>query len=276
MSSHGVRRRIAASPFARAAAFPVRLGQVARFNGRKIAQSSRWLITSREHTNYTYDLTAKNSEYLAWWCSTVSGESYGACRDWLAEITEDGELVERVEKATRGARRRGLSDPTPRFGRRAGWYCLVRALKPSHIVETGTDKGLGSLVLARALQRNGSGQLTTIDINDDSGYLITSVADLPVSRRIGDSVSIIRELDSVELFIHDSDHSYVHEMAEYRAIEEVLAPSGLVLSDNAELTSALSDWSKNCGRRFLYFAEEPENHWYPGGGIGASLTLGSR
>ena len=34
------------------------------------------------------------------------------------------------------------------YGRRLGWYALVRALKPRTVVETGADKGLGSCVLA--------------------------------------------------------------------------------------------------------------------------------
>lgn len=270
MDSVRLRRKLAASRWARVAAFPVRAGQVTRFNALNIAASTKWLFTSREHTNYTYHLTSKNLDYLAWWCSVVSGTSIAKCRTWIDEINTDDELKTRIARSTSKALRRGLSDDVPRFGRRAGWYCLVRATEPEHVVETGTDKGIGSLVLARALERNGHGRLTTIDINEDSGYMLAEAPAGLISRRIGDSVSIIRELEDINLFLHDSDHSHVHEAAEFEAVSPCLAPGALVLSDNSELTSALSDWAGTTNRRFLYFAEEPLDHWYPGGGIGAS------
>src|SRR5690606_39568112 len=42
---------------------PVR---VARHDARMIGTSLRWLFTSREHHNYTYDLTPLNRSHLAW------------------------------------------------------------------------------------------------------------------------------------------------------------------------------------------------------------------
>jgi hypothetical protein len=41
-----------------------------------------------------------------------------------------------------------------------------------------------------------------------------------------------------------------------------------VLSDNAHATYALMTWAEATGRQFSYFAEQPADHWYPGGGIG--------
>ena len=48
----------------------------------------------------------------------------------------------------------------------------MRATKPKIVVETGTEKGLGSLVLAEALIKNESGRLITIDMEPSSGLLI--------------------------------------------------------------------------------------------------------
>jgi predicted O-methyltransferase YrrM len=47
-------------------------------------------------------------------------------------------------------------DVVVEFGRRLGWYILVRSQKPRIIVETGVDHGVGSLVLTSALLRNKS------------------------------------------------------------------------------------------------------------------------
>jgi len=44
-----------------------------------------------------------------------------------------------------------------------------------------------------------------------------------------------------------------------------------VLSDNSHATTELAKWSLRQGRRFMYFAEEPLDHWYPGAGIGVSM-----
>src|SRR5690606_28957548 len=122
-------------------------------------------VTSREHTNYTYDLSDLNRTYLAWFVANVAGIDVAEARGYLDEVFEDRELARHVIDATMASARRGLADPVARIGRRAGWYALVRATRPRHIVETGTDKGLGAVVLAAALLRNGTGRLTTIDIN---------------------------------------------------------------------------------------------------------------
>ena len=141
-------------------------------------------------------------------------------------------------------------------------------------METGTDKGLGSCVLASALMRNGSGRLTTLDVNPDSGYLIVGRYADAVDRVVGDSVSAIGTGNSpVDVFLHDSLHTYEHERAEFDAVENRLAGGAVVLTDNADVTDALLDWTSEHGRHFLYFAEKPEKHWFPGGGIGASFDV---
>jgi predicted O-methyltransferase YrrM len=127
------------------------------------------------------------------------------------------------------------------------------------------------VVIAAALLRNGKGHLTTMDINPDSGFLISGrYADVTQIAR-GDSVELISILtEPIDLFIHDSDHSAAHEASEYAAVASHLAPSALVLSDNSHITSELPDWAESTGRTFTFFREEPEDHWYQGAGIGAA------
>jgi len=137
------------------------------------------------------------------------------------------------------------------------------------VVETGTDKGLGSCVFASALLRNGRGRLITVDVNPESGYLIDGPYAEVVERVIGDSITFLRGMDTpVDLFLHDSWHTLQHEMAELGAVR--LAPGAVVLSDNAHGSDALLVFAQKSRRRFLFFREEPRDHWYPGGGIGAA------
>jgi len=266
---HGFRSRIARSHAAGLAAFPLRLATVLRYDGRVIKRSASWLIRSREHANFTYELTERNREHLAWWVSAVAASPIDETREYIQELYSDKELRSHIEHATQASDRRRLADREVRYGRRAGWYALARAIKPSLVVETGTDKGLGSCVFAAALLRNGRGRLITVDVNPESGYLIDGPYAEVVERVIGDSVTFLREMDeSVDLFLHDSLHTFQHEMSELSAVR--LAAGAVVLSDNAHGSDALLVFAQKTGRRFFFIHEEPQDHWYPGGGIGAA------
>ncbi len=87
---------------------------------------------------------------------------------------------------------------------------------------------------------------------------------------IGDSLECLEKIDAIDMFIHDSDHSAVHEAAEFAAVASRLSPHAIVVSDNAHATDELAKWSSRTGRRFAYFAEKPVNHWYQGAGIGVA------
>jgi len=276
MDTQQFKGRVAASRAARLVALLPRLRAVGQHNARMLKISARWLFASREHTNWTYDLTPLNREHLAWFVATVAERDVDEVRGYLDEIEHDDDLRTHVQAATATSVRRGLADGDVRYGRRLGWYALVRGLKPQHVVETGTDKGLGSVVLAAALLRNGSGRLTTIDINSDAGYLITGRYAAVTDLRIGDSLSVLSGLRAIDLFLHDSNHSPAYEAAELTHVAPHLIDSALVLSDNAHATDVLSRWCEQQGRRFLFFCERPANHWYPGAGIGAALPKGSR
>lgn len=266
-----LRSRVAASPFARLAALPVRTTAVARHLGTQTGLATGWLATSREHHNYTYELTPRNVEHLSWWVATITGAPVADCRRWIWEVNEDQALHEHVRRMTRASDRRGLADAEVRIGRRSGWYAIVRALQPDHVVETGTDKGLGSVVLAAALLRNGQGRLTTMDVNPAAGYLVTGPYAEVTNTIIEDSLhSLATAVSDVGVFIHDSDHTSRHESAELEAVAPNLAPGACILSDNAHETDSLLTWADQTNRRFLYFQEEPRAHWYRGAGIGAA------
>jgi predicted O-methyltransferase YrrM len=269
-----LRRAIARTPLAPVAAFPTRLAQVTRHDARVLGATARWLFTSREHHNFTYDLTPLSREHLAWFVAVVCDIPVGQARSYFAELESDAELRGHIERATAGSARRGLADRHVRYARRLGWYAVVRAARPGHVVETGVDKGLGTCVLAAALLRNAAegapGRVTSLDINPEAGYLAhaepwSTVVDLV----IGDSIASIGALRRpVELFLHDSDHSADHERREFEAVESKLAPGALLLTDNATMTGVLAEHAEATGRRFLTYREQPARHWYSGDGIG--------
>jgi predicted O-methyltransferase YrrM len=240
-----------------------------------VFKALKWSFVSREHYNYSYDLTPLNRRYLAAFVSAITGKSIPEITRYLDEIDSDQSLRSHISALQVSAEERYVADPIPRFGRRVGWYALIRAAKPRVVVETGVDKGLGSCVIAAALKRNtaeGSpGKLIGIDLNPSAGYLFQPpYSDFGQIMR-GDSIAALRALSGpVDLFIHDSDHSAAHETAEFEAVSEKLAHGAYVLSDNADQTDVLLQFAARSGRKFLYFADKPLDHWWPGDGIGVA------
>ncbi|MGX7670370.1 O-methyltransferase [Plantactinospora sp. DSM 117369] len=269
-----LRRAIARTRLAPVAAFPKRFMRVARHDARVITLSAKWLLTSREHHNYTYDLTTLSREHLAWFVSLTCDVPVKQVRAYLTEIEQDEPLRRHIEQSTAASYRRGLADRRVRYARRIGWYAIVRAIRPKHVVETGVDKGLGTCVLASALLRNAAdgepGRVTSLDINPEAGYLAkaepwASVVDLV----IGDSLASIKALDRpVDLFLHDSNHSTGYERREFQAVSPKLASGARLLTDNVTVTNVLAEHAEKTGRRFLAYRETPAQHWYPGDGIG--------
>lgn len=273
MQSNKLTRIVARSSLAPIAALPTRTMAIAKHDSKVIRSSVKWLVSSREHHNYTYDLTSRNREHLAWYLTQVTGSKVFDTRRWLAEAEEDGVLRTTLAHGVATSNRRGLADKRIRYGRRIAWYACVRALKPKHVVETGVDKGHGSCLIAAALLRNAQeghpGRLSALDINPDAGYLIRDRYRDVVDLVIGNSLeSIPRLTEPVDFFIHDSWHSVEHEEAEFLLVEDRLSPSAVLLTDNAADTDVLVRHAEKTGRRFLYFQEIPDQHWFPGEGTG--------
>ena len=249
---------------------------MARHDGAVIATSARWLVTSREHTNFTYDLTPLSREHLAWYVSAVCDVPVARVRGYFAELESDDRLRAHIERESAASARRGLADTAARYGRRLGWYAMIRARAPGLVVETGTDKGLGTSVMASALLHNADdarpGRLLSIDVNPDAGYLVDRAPWSRVVERVtDDSLRALPRIDApVDVFLHDSDHAARHEAAELDAVEPHMAPAGLLLSDNATVTNVLAEHAEATGRRFLAFRETPAAHWFTGEGIGAA------
>jgi hypothetical protein len=265
-----LRRRIATSPVARGAAFPLRTMIVARYDAHLIGRSVDWLVRGRETHNFTYDLDSLNRDQLRWFISAITGAEIGQVRAWMRELEDDSRLADHLTRRLSSNPRWRVNAKEPHWARRAGWYAIVRAAQPDHVVETGTHLGLGSCVIATALLRNGHGRLTTIDIDQDAGYLIGEPWASVIDRRAGSSVDILGTLRDVDIFLHDSLHTYEYETSELSAVGPNLRAGAIVLSDNAHDSAALSDWAERSGRHYLFFKEQPLNHWWPGDGIGAA------
>jgi predicted O-methyltransferase YrrM len=261
---------------------PLRFGVVALpVLARQAGRMARWAFRSKEYYNYTYHLTELNRHYLASYISVVSGHEFSVVEKLFSELENDTALRETLINCTLASRDRHSCDVEPRYGRRLGWYALVRATKPRVVVETGVDRGLGTAVIAAALKRNAEegfpGLVFATDIVPECGHLLTEPYKSFCRILIGDSVETLKQFkEPVDIFIHDSDHRPEYEWAEFLAIEPRLDSASLVLSDNSQQTPKLLEFARRIGKTFLYFQDQPKDHWWPGDGIGAVFVPGRK
>ncbi len=253
-----------------------RIFKASKVPNRKYAQILKWGIHSREDTNYTYHLTEINRGYLADFISVVTQADKKQILHYFSEAGQDEALQKTILQAVEQSAFKHVADQEVRFGRRLGWYAFARIMKPEIVVETGVDKGLGAVLLCAALLRNKEegfpGKYYGTDINPAAGYMLTGKYKEVGTVLYGDSIESLSKLQTpIDLFINDSDHSKDYEYKEYKTIRNLMTDKTIILGDNSHQSDKLELFSNETGRKFLFFREEPLNHWHPGGGMGISF-----
>jgi predicted O-methyltransferase YrrM len=271
------KRRLRDSALGRYINLVPRIINAASYYTPVLPKIGRWLISSREYTNFTYEITDRSTFYAAHLISSITATPLDEIMGYFDELQNDEELKQHVIATTMASSFRSVSDRRCDFGRRKVWYALTRITKPKIVMETGVDKGLGSVMLCAALKKNASegsmGQYFGTDIYPRAGWLLGAPYNKFGKILYGDSVESIEKFGQpVDLFINDSDHSEEYEQREYQAILPKLSKGAIILGDNSHATDKLALFSAKHGRQFIYFGEAPKQHWYPGGGVGISFT----
>lgn len=155
-------------------------------------------------------------------------------------------------------------------------YWLIRRLRPRVVVETGVANGFSTGVILLALAKNGNGgklhaigRAEIFNANDPRwteegrtfgevvvdgkslGWMVPDNCRNSVEFYSGDAATLLPEtvanLDAIDLFFHDSDHSYDHMMFEFEAAKRRLSPLGVVVADNIAWNSSLWDFADHYG-----------------------------
>ena len=175
----------------------------------------------------------------------VPGLNERSADDALAELRSNVALYEHVKDGMDA-----VLELTQ--GRIPGWmplvqaealYVLVRGLRPSRIVETGVGHGMSTTFILQALADNNSGQLHSIDVpirmrvdEHPSGCLVPDHLkdrwDLVLGESKTELPPILSKLDSVDIFLHDSDHSAENMDFEYQEAWPHVVKGGLMLTDD--------------------------------------------
>lgn len=238
-----------------------------------MSRVNEWAPKWTEDDNFYYDLTSHNRADLASLVAVLCGEQIEVIDGYLFELSKDSALRSHIRSALVTDPK--LSDIEIGFGRREGWYAFIRALKPKVVVETGVHHGVGACVITAALLRNAEeghpGQYFGTDIDPSAGRLLSGPYAEFGRVVYGDSIASLSSIMlPIDIFINDSDHSADYEGREYEGVEPKLSERSLVLGDNSHVTSELNEWARRNRRPFVFFREEPLDHWYPGAGIGIS------
>jgi len=148
-------------------------------------------------------------------------------------------------------------NPAGRLGREsqpyAGYflYMLVRSLKPEFFVETGVSGGESSTFILQAMEDNCKGELHSIDFPQaivEKGLTTVSLEEKPSGWLIPDDLRdrwnltlgksedvlepLLKKLKKIDIFFHDSLHTYEHMMYEYDACWDYLKDDGVLISDD--------------------------------------------
>jgi len=134
-------------------------------------------------------------------------------------------------------------------------YAICRKRQPDIVLETGVGSGVSSSYILCALEQNGRGRLFSIDVpwwrEEQSGWLIPDHLlhrwDLHRGRSSEELVPLVEKLAVIDVFLHDSEHSYRNMMWEFRTAWAYLKNGGLLLSHNIDDSDAFPDFCRERG-----------------------------
>ena len=206
------------------------------------------------------------------WLSGLLGTPSKQLDAWLAEIP----TLAPLERALRRAHEAGGRTFYAQFRAPFELYVMTRARRPDHVIETGVSSGVSSVHFLAALRRNRRGTLHSVDrpqvqagptLSDgesevsvppgrSSGWAIPASYRAGWDLRLGLSQEklprLVREISSVDIFLHDSHHTPTHLTFELETIRPKLRPGSIVLADNTKWTGeAFPRFARSLGAKVL-------------------------
>lgn len=131
-------------------------------------------------------------------------------------------------------------------------YSVIRATKPEVVVETGVANGYSTAIMLCALEKNMKGKLISVEISENVGRLVNMLNigkkrwQLVVGKPRENIVSALNGEKQIDIFIHDSDHSYENMKFEFDEAYKKIKDTGFIMSDdiNWNKKSAFMEFSK--------------------------------
>lgn len=157
------------------------------------------------------------------------------------------------------------------------YYAIVRLMQPEKVVETGVNAGASSRFILLAMKHNGHGNLHSIDLPNQevelipggpwqrdllpegkqTGFLVPHQLRTCWTLHIGNTrdllPKVLTTLGAIDIFIHDSLHTYDHMMFEFRTAWPYIRDGGVLLSDDTDYNTALSDFAVDVQHPYVKF-----------------------
>jgi len=154
-------------------------------------------------------------------------------------------------------------------------YAAVRSIKPAVVVLTGVFDGHSDAAILRAMQRNETGQLISIDLpaisaianatdamkdtalpsGQQPGWVVPDFLRSRYDLRLGDSRAllpqVLEEYPNIDFFVHDSLHTYRHQLFEYTTAWPAICEGGMLMSDDILYNMAFPHFASRVGRQTI-------------------------
>lgn len=195
-------------------------------------------------------------------------ETVEACR---LEYLRDHKFFEEVNKKFVEIRHRRT--PLGRWSELL--YMAIKFARPKVVFETGVFDGHSSAVMLRALHENGDGVLAAVDLpatetiegatnrmvdsmlppNCQPGWIVPDYLRKNYHLHLGDSKELLpklfKEYPQIDVFFHDSLHTFQHQYFEYSTAWPYLSEGGLLLSHDIFWSSAFHRFCKEKGKKYV-------------------------
>ena len=166
---------------------------------------------------------------------------YTESTNQFARLRENRDVFERVANASAQERADALSDfylpVTPEAGRLL--YALVRATRPSTVVEFGMSLGISAIHLASAVRDNGTGRVVTTELSAakvataKKTFAETGLDDL-ITVLEGDALTTLADVDTPVEFVLLDGWKELY-LPVIKLLEPRLSAGALVIADNTSM-----------------------------------------
>ena len=199
------------------------------------------------------ELTLADERFIA----QISGVSQWKIREYMNEPISTPEFAVHLRNSDEQLRQLAITSADLFAKKVLLQYAVIRAVQPNCVVETGIANGVSSAYVLLALRKNGRGSLHSVGLSDASflpagaepGWLVPLWLRSSWQIHLGDARQILApllsKLGSIDVFIHDSLHSYEHMSWEFETAYPALRSGGLLLADDALWNKAFLDFSRN-------------------------------
>lgn len=135
-------------------------------------------------------------------------------------------------------------------------WCTVMHTKPEGVIETGVAHGVSSRVVLEGLNLNDRGHLWSIDIANPINHSVHGTTGIAVTDECrprwtyveGESGKVmpplVEKVGKVDLFIHDSLHTFKNTLFEMEQAASVMPKGGVMLIDDIKSHDGFATFAK--------------------------------